>query len=50
MDDNPTAWMIEINGFVLDARLLKREHQEEAFRKGLIPYVPGRRTGGPAAE
>jgi hypothetical protein len=50
MDDNPTAWMIEINGFVLDARPLKREHQEEAFRKGLIPYVPGRRTGGPAAE
>ena len=25
----------------LDARRLKREVQEEAFRKGLIPYIPG---------
>src|SRR3954470_1884797 len=40
MDRNPTAWMIEINGFVVDARHLKREFQEEALRKGLIPYIP----------
>ena len=33
--------MIEIDGFVVDARLLKREFQEQAFRKGLIPYIPG---------
>jgi len=42
IEDNPHAWMVEINGFVLDARMLKRELQEEAFRKGLIPYVPER--------
>jgi hypothetical protein len=41
------AWMIEVNGFVLDARHLKREVQEEAFRKGLIPYLPGEK---PTAE
>jgi hypothetical protein len=35
------AWMISVNGFVLDARHLKREVQEEALRKGLIPYIPG---------
>ena len=35
------AWMIQVNGFVVDARRLKREVQEEAFRKGLIPYIPG---------
>ena len=35
------AWMISVNGFIVDARRLKREVQEEAFRKGLIPYVPG---------
>jgi hypothetical protein len=29
------------NGFILDARRLKREVQEEALRKGLIPYLPG---------
>jgi len=40
MDTNPIAWMIEINGFVVDARYLKREFQEEALRKGLIPYIP----------
>jgi hypothetical protein len=41
MDENPRAWLIEINGFVVDARHLKREFQEEALRKGLIPYIPG---------
>jgi len=35
--------MIQVNGFVLDARILKREIQEEALRKGLIPYIPERR-------
>src|SRR3954466_12092368 len=40
MDENPMAWMIEVNGFIMDARHLKREFQEEAFRKGLIPYIP----------
>ena len=39
MDENPMAWMIEVNGFVVDARHLKREFQEEAFRKGLIPCI-----------
>ena len=37
----PMVWMIEINGFIVDARHLRPEVQEEAFRKGLIPYVPG---------
>lgn len=45
MDRNPMAWMIEVNGFVLDARYLKREIQEEAYRKGLIPYIHGDRPG-----
>src|SRR3954463_2507582 len=44
LDENPRLWMIEFNGFVLDARLLKREFQEEALRKGLIPYIPGERA------
>ena len=42
MDQNPMAWMIQVNGFLVDARFLKREIQEEAFRKGLIPYIPER--------
>jgi hypothetical protein len=39
---NPMAWMIQVNGFVVDARSLNREIQEEAFRKGLIPFIPDR--------
>ena len=31
-----------VNGFLVDARFLKREVQEEALRKGLIPYIPER--------
>jgi hypothetical protein len=34
MGENPMAWMIEVNGFIVDARYLKREFQEEALRKG----------------
>jgi hypothetical protein len=36
------AWMIEVNGLPMDARNLRRELQEEAFQKGLIPYIPAR--------
>jgi len=37
---NPFAWMISVNGLIVDARSLPRPLQEEAYRKGLIPYVP----------
>jgi hypothetical protein len=40
LDKSPAAWMIQINGFLVDARCLKREIQEEALRQGLIPYIP----------
>jgi hypothetical protein len=40
MAKNPLAWIIQVNGLVVDARDLPREIQEEAFRKGLIPYIP----------
>jgi len=41
MDDNPMAWMIMVNGFVVDVRSQPREIQEIAYEKGLIPYIPG---------
>jgi len=40
MDDNIMAWMIMVDGFIVDARRLPREIQEVAYEKGLIPYVP----------
>ena len=42
--------MIEVDGLVMDARRLRREIQEEAFRKGLIPYLPKETSGEGEAE
>ncbi len=41
IDHNPMAWMISVDGFIIDARSAPRPIQEQAFRMGLIPYVPG---------
>jgi hypothetical protein len=40
LEQNPMAWLINVNGIVVDARSAPRPVQEEAFRLGLIPYVP----------
>jgi hypothetical protein len=40
MDRNPVAWLIQFNGLIVDARYVAREVQEEALRRGLIPYLP----------
>lgn len=40
LDENPLVWMLEVNGFAMDIRTAPREAQEEAYRMGLIPYVP----------
>lgn len=40
LEMNPLAWMISVNGLIVDARRLPRELQEEAYGLGLIPYVP----------
>lgn len=42
--DNPLVWMLQVNGFAVDIRTAPLELQEEAFQRGLIPFVPGRRT------
>lgn len=44
LDENPLAWMISVNGFIVDARYAARPVQEEALRLGLIPYLPEPRT------
>jgi len=41
IDQNPLIWMLEVNGLIMDVRHAPRDIQEEAFRKGLIPYIPG---------
>lgn len=37
---NPLAWMIEVDGFIVDARMMPVEIQVEAHRRGFIPWVP----------
>ena len=38
---NPLVWMVQTEeGLLLDVRTLPRDVQEEAFRMGLIPFIP----------
>jgi len=37
---HPLAWLVSVNGVIVDARALPPEIQAEAFRKGLIPKLP----------
>ena len=39
-NSNPLTWMLEIDGIIVDARRLPVALQVQAFRIGLIPYVP----------
>jgi len=39
--DNPMVWMLEVDGIFIDARTAPLEFQQEAYRLGLIPYIPG---------
>jgi hypothetical protein len=41
MDKNPLVWMLSVNGILVDIRYAPRGAQEEAYRLGLIPYIPG---------
>ena len=41
--DNPLVWTVDVGGFLMDARYAPREVQEEAYRLGLIPFIPADR-------
>lgn len=43
-ENNPRTWIVQVNGFAIDARYAPRDIQEAAFKKGLIPYVPTDQT------
>lgn len=38
--DNPTVWMLQVNGLMMDIRRAPIELQRLAFEKGLIPFIP----------
>jgi hypothetical protein len=41
MNENPLAWMIMVDGLIVDARTLPLEIQKIAYEQGLIPNIPG---------
>lgn len=43
--DNPMVWMLQINGIMIDIRQAPAELQQLAYEKGLIPFIPSKRTG-----
>jgi len=44
--DSPLVWMVSVNGLIVDVREMPRVVQEEAYRKGIIPYIPADRGEG----
>lgn len=47
LESNPLVWMLQVNGYMVDARSLPLEVQEIALAKGLIPFIPGRKEAKP---
>jgi hypothetical protein len=47
---NPLAWMISVNGFIVDARTMPPEVLAEARRRGLIPDLPAHGIGAGAGK
>lgn len=39
-EQNPTVWMLQVDGLIVDARHLPLAIQLEAYQRGFIPYVP----------
>ncbi len=44
LEQHPLAWIIEVDGFLGDARALPSDLQDEARRHGLIPDFDARRA------
>lgn len=48
VDRNPLIWMLSVNGLLMDIRNAPLGAQIEAYRKGLIPYIPGHKEDSEA--
>lgn len=44
LEQHPLAWLVEVDGLLVDARMLPTELQDEARRRGLIPDLEARRA------
>ncbi|HRO92006.1 MAG TPA: DUF6398 domain-containing protein [Promineifilum sp.] len=45
--DNPMAWMLQVNGLMMDIRAAPLELQRLAYEKGLIPFIPAEQAETP---
>jgi hypothetical protein len=39
LEQHPMAWIVEVEGLLVDARMLSPEPQPEARQRGLIPHL-----------
>ena len=44
IEQRPMAWLVEVDGFIIDARTLPAELRDEARSRGLIPELEARRA------
>jgi hypothetical protein len=44
LEQHPMTWMVMVDGFIVDARSLPPEVQDEARRRGLIPDLDALRA------
>lgn len=44
LEQHPMAWLVEVDGFIVDARTLPAGLQDEARRRGLIPDLDALRA------
>jgi Domain of unknown function (DUF6398) len=44
LEQHPMTWMVMVDGFIVDARTLRPEVQDEARRRGLIPDLDALRA------
>jgi hypothetical protein len=42
LEQHPLTWMVMVNGFIVDARTLPPEIQDEARQRGVIPDLEAR--------
>ena len=44
LEQHPVAWLVEVDGLIVDARTLPADLKDEARRRGLIPDLDALRT------
>ena len=50
IQENPLAWMVEVDGLIVDARHMSLEFQQKAYEAGLIPGISGESGGQGAGD